>query len=97
MLGTSLAKPCVRQRLAVEGPAATHWRASVDTIKRSGLVAELKLAHEEAARLDEMIQLLASALDDGRMRQLRIEKLIQNRKALRLHHELRALDTAKIA
>lgn len=69
----------------------------MDTIKRSGLVAELKLAHEEAARLDEMIQLLASALDEGRMRQLRIEKLIQNRKALRLHHELRALDTAKIA
>jgi hypothetical protein len=66
----------------------------MDTVKRSGLVSELKMAHEEAGHLDNMIQMLQSGrgLDESRLRQLRIEKLIINKKAIRLHKELRELD-----
>jgi hypothetical protein len=67
----------------------------MSTIKRAELVSELKLAHEEASRLDEMITVLQSArvLDDGKMRQLRIEKVVLNKRALRLHEDLRELDS----
>jgi hypothetical protein len=68
--------------------------ASMDTVKRTGLVAELKMAHEEAGRLDEMIRVLqvSRSLDEPRLRQLQIEKLTLNKKAIRLHKELRELD-----
>ena len=71
----------------------------MDTIKRNGLVSELRLAHEEAGRLDEMIRMLqvSNALDEPRMRQLQIEKLALNKKAIRLHRELRELDAALAA
>ena len=71
----------------------------MNTILRAGLVSELKHAHEEAGRLDEMIQVLQSAhaLDEPRLRQLQIEKLVLNKKAIRLHQELRQLDCALAA
>lgn len=71
----------------------------MNTIMRAGLVSELKHAHEEAGRLDEMIQMLevAHALDEPRLRQLRVEKLVLNKKAIRLHQELRELDAALAA
>ena len=71
----------------------------MNTILRAGLVSELKHAHEEAGRLDEMIQILQSshALDEPRLRQLHIEKLVLNRKAVHLHRELRELDCALAA
>jgi len=71
----------------------------MSTIARAGLVSELKMAHEEAGRLDEMIKVLetAHALDEPRLRQLRIEKVTLNKKAIRLHQELRDLDSALVA
>jgi len=66
----------------------------MDVVKRTELVAELKLAHDEAARLDEMISLLQTGrgVDEGRLAQLRLERLIAAKRAYRLHDELRALD-----
>ena len=66
----------------------------MDVVKRTELVAELKLAHDEAARLDEMISLLQTGrgVDEGRMAQLRLERLIAAKRAYRLHDELRELD-----
>jgi len=57
------------------------------------------MAHEEAGRLDEMIKVLetAHALDEPRLCQLRIEKVTLNKKAIRLHQELRDLDSALVA
>ena len=71
----------------------------MDTVKRTGLVAELRLAHEEAGHLDRMIQMLqtSNVLDESRLTQLRLEKLVLNRKAIRLHRELRELDAAVAA
>jgi hypothetical protein len=66
----------------------------MDVVKRTELVAELKLAHDEAARLDEMISLLQTGrgVDEGRLAQLRLERLIAAKRAYRLHDELRELD-----
>lgn len=66
----------------------------MDVVKRTELVAELKLAHDEAARLDEMISLLQTGrgVDEGRLAQLRLERLIAAKRAYRLHDELRDLD-----
>lgn len=71
----------------------------MNTITRAGLVSELKDAHEEASRLDEMIHMLQTsrALDEPRLRQLRLEKLVLNKKAIRLHQELRELDATLAA
>ena len=63
-------------------------------IKRAVLVSEMKLAHDEAARLSEMITVLeaARALDEGRLQQLRTERLVLNKRAIRLHEALRQMD-----
>lgn len=63
-------------------------------IKRAVLVSEMKLAHDEAARLSEMITVLETGrvLDEGRLRQLRMERLVLNKRALRLHEALRQMD-----
>jgi len=67
----------------------------MDIVKRTELVAELKLAHEEGARLSEMIALLQTghAFDESKLRQLRLERVVINKRALRLHDELRELDS----
>lgn len=66
----------------------------MDVVKRTELVAELKLARDEAARLDEMISLLQTGrgVDEGRLAQLRLERLIAAKRAYRLHDELCELD-----
>ena len=66
-------------------------------IKRAELLSELKLAHEEGARLAEMITVLETshALDESRLLQLRLERLVINKRALRLHDELRKLDASE--
>jgi len=66
----------------------------MDVVKRSELMAELKLARDEASRLDEMISLLQTGrgVDEGRLAQLRLERLIAAKRAYRLHDELRELD-----
>ena len=66
----------------------------MDVVKRTELVAELKLARDEAARLDEMISLLQTGrgVDEGRLAQLRLERLIAAKRAYRLHDELLELD-----
>lgn len=66
----------------------------MDVVKRAELVAELKLAHEEAARLDEMIALLQTGrgTEESRLAQLRLERLVAAKRAYRLHEELRELD-----
>ena len=68
--------------------------ADMHLIKRAVLVSEMKLAHDEAARLSEMITLLETGrvLDESRLRQLRTERLVINKRALRLHDALRQMD-----
>jgi hypothetical protein len=68
--------------------------ADMHLIKRAVLVSEMKLAHDEAARLSEMITVLeaARALDEGRLQQLRTERLVLNKRAIRLHEALRQMD-----
>ena len=68
----------------------------MDIVKRAELIAELKLAHEEGARLSEMIALLQTghAFDESKLRQLRLERVVANKRALRLHEELRELEGA---
>ena len=45
-------------------------------VRRAVLVAELKLAHDEGMHLGEMITVLETthAVDEGRLRQLRLER-----------------------
>ena len=63
-------------------------------IKRAVLDSEMKLAHDEAARLSEMITVLETGrvLDEGRLHQLRLECLVLNKRAIRLHEALRQMD-----
>jgi len=63
-------------------------------VRRAILVSELKLAHDEATRLGEMIVLFETthAIDDARLRQLRLERIVANKRAMRLHEALRKLD-----
>jgi len=63
-------------------------------VRRAVLVAELKLAHDEGMHLGEMITVLETthAVDEGRLRQLRLERIIANKRARRLHEALRKLD-----
>jgi len=63
-------------------------------VKRAVLVSEMKLAHDEAARLSEMITVLETGrvLDEARLHQLRLERLVLNKRALRLHEALRQMD-----
>jgi len=63
-------------------------------VRRAVLVAELKLAHDEGMHLGEMIAAFETAhrVDEGRLRQLRLERIIANKRARRLHEALRKLD-----
>ena len=63
-------------------------------VRRAVLVAELKLAHDEGMHLGEMITVLEAthAVDEGKLRQLRLERIIANKRARRLHEALRKLD-----
>jgi len=60
----------------------------MDTLSRSELLEELRLANEESARLTEMIALLKTDLDEARLVQLRVELLCSTKRALRLAEEL---------
>jgi len=60
----------------------------MDTRERIELAEELRRANEESARLSEMIALLGDSLVESSLRQLRIELLIINRRAIRLAEEL---------
>ena len=60
----------------------------MDTLSRSELLEELRMANEESARLTEMIALLKTDLDDARLVQLRVELLCATKRALRLAEEL---------
>lgn len=66
----------------------------MEIVRRAVLVAELKLAHDEGAHLGEMIALFETAhpIDEARLRQLRLERIVANKRALRLHDALRKLD-----
>ena len=65
-------------------------------VRRAILVSELKLAHDEAIHLGEMIALFETGhtIDEGRLRQLRLERVVANKRAMRLHEALRKLDAA---
>lgn len=63
-------------------------------VRRAVLVSELKLAHEEMARLSGMIPVLTNAhmLDAVRLQELQREKKTAVKRALALHRALRKLD-----
>jgi len=65
-------------------------------VRRAVLVSELKLAHDEAMRLGEMIVLFEAShmMDEPRLRQLRLERIVANKRAMRLHEALRKLDVS---
>jgi len=65
-------------------------------VRRAVLVSELKLAHDEAARLGEMIVLFENShmMDEPRLHQLRLERIVANKRAMRLHEALRKLDAS---
>ena len=66
-------------------------------VRRAILVSELKLAHDEAMRLGEMIILFETGhtIDESRLRQLRLERIVANKRAMRLHEALRKVDVAQ--
>jgi len=68
-------------------------------VRRAVLVSELKLAHEEMARLSGMIPVLQSAhmLDAVRLQELQHEKKTAVKRALALHRALRKLDAETYA
>ena len=63
-------------------------------VRRAVLVSELKLAHEETARLSEMIPVLQDAhlLDAVRLQELQRERRAAVKRAFALHIALRKLD-----
>jgi len=63
-------------------------------VRRAVLVSELKLAHEEMARLSEMIPVLQTAhmLDAVHLQELIRERKTAVKRALALHHAVRKLD-----
>ena len=56
----------------------------MDALRYSVLAEELARACEEGARLSEMIEVLGRRMDETRLRQLRIELFILNKRATRL-------------
>ena len=64
------------------------------SVRRAVLVSELRLAHDEGMRLGEMITLFETAhtIDEAKLRQLRLERVVANKRAMRLHEALRKLD-----
>jgi|SRR4051812_44395917 hypothetical protein len=65
-----------------------------EIVRRAVLVSELKLAHEESARLSEMIPVLQGAgiLDAERLQELQRERKTAVKRAMALHRALRKLD-----
>jgi hypothetical protein len=65
-----------------------------EIVRRAVLVSELKLAHEETARLSEMIPVLQGAhiLDAERLQELQRERKTAVKRAMALHRALRKLD-----
>ena len=63
-------------------------------VKRAVLASELERALHEEMQLGEMITVLHAVhfLDEGRLRQLRVERIVAHRRAMRLHEALRNLD-----
>jgi len=63
-------------------------------VRRAALVSELRLAHEESARLSEMIPVLQTAhvLEGIRLNELVFERRRAFHRALALHKALRKLD-----
>jgi len=63
-------------------------------VRRATLVSELRLAHEESARLSEMIPVLQAArvLEGIRLKELVFERRRAFHRALALHKALRKLD-----
>ena len=65
-----------------------------NVVRRAVLVSELKLAHEDTARLSEMIPVLETAhmLDPTRLEELVRERRTAVKRALALHIALRKVD-----
>ena len=63
-------------------------------VRRAEIVAELKFAHDEMARLSDMIPILeiTHLLEGVRLRQLLTERASTYRRVMRLHEQLRKLD-----
>jgi len=63
-------------------------------VRRAALVSELRLAHEESARLSEMIPVLQTArvLEGIRLKELVFERRRAFHRALALHKALRKMD-----
>jgi hypothetical protein len=63
-------------------------------VRRAVLVSEIKLAHEETARLSDMIPVLESAhlLDQAHLQELQRERRTAVKRAMALHRALRKLD-----
>jgi hypothetical protein len=63
-------------------------------VRRATLVSELQLAHEESARLSEMIPVLQAAhvVEGVRLSELTFERRRAFHRALALHKALRKLD-----
>jgi hypothetical protein len=70
-----------------------------DIVRRAVLVSELKLAHEESARLSDMIPVLQGAgiLDAERLQELQRERKTAVKRAMALHRALRKLDAEVFA
>lgn len=68
-------------------------------VRRAVLVSELKLAHEETARLSDMIPVLQTAhlLDSVRLLELQRERRSAIKRAMALHRALRKLDAEMFA
>jgi hypothetical protein len=68
-------------------------------VRRAVLVSELKLAHEEMARLSEMIPVLQTVhmLDAVHLQELVRERRTAVKRALALHRALRKLDAGAAA
>ena len=65
------------------------------TSETTHLIDELHHAEEEAARLTEMIAMLGNAMDESRMRQLKVELRVARQRAAQLADELeRAADSS---
>ena len=67
--------------------------------KRAVIISELRFAHEEMARLNDMIPILQAShlLDEPRLSELLFERSAAYKRAIRLHVQLRKLDGTGVA
>ncbi|MEO7325887.1 MAG: hypothetical protein ABIW82_13765 [Dokdonella sp.] len=61
---------------------------TIDTKNPPDLAEELRVAHEEAARLGEMIALIGNSMDESKVRQLQVELRVLRHLAAQLAEEL---------